>query len=217
MSELDLWRGAIVSKIKRLQEDKVSRVGAMGSTRTCLHANGIQRGDRVRIKNKIKKPVSWPNTRLWREDEYRSAIVTKATPEQIFILTDNGVSNWRAPNNLKKILGLAAVPPRADLPSVPSPVLSLTPVEDKVEADAAEDEADAGKQRQVDCYKYGVQEQLQGSDRGNARQRVRVLRRTTRSPSVCKIYGALGDILQEEVPALPRPCPPLCGEHVRPG
>ena len=85
VSELDLRRDAIVSRIERLREEKVSSVREAGGTRTFLHVNGIQRGDRVRIKNKVKKPASWPSTRLWREDEYRSAIVTKATPEQIFI------------------------------------------------------------------------------------------------------------------------------------
>jgi uncharacterized protein YfaQ (DUF2300 family) len=102
ISELDLRREAIVSRIEQLQEQEVSSAGASDGTRTFLCVNGIQRGDRVRIKNKVKKPATWPGTKLWREDEYRSAIVTKVTPTQIFILTDNGVSTWRAPNNLRK-------------------------------------------------------------------------------------------------------------------
>jgi hypothetical protein len=103
VSELDLRREAIVSRIEQLQEQRVSSTGAPDSTRAFLRVNGIQRGDRVLIKNKVKKPASWSSTKVWREDEYRSAIVTKATPTQIFILTDNGISTWRAPNNLRKV------------------------------------------------------------------------------------------------------------------
>ena len=103
MSELDIRREAIVSRIERLREEQVSSVRVTSDTRSFLHTNGIRRGDRVRIKNKIKKPATWPSMKLWREDKYRSAIVTEITPAQIFILTDKGVSTWRAPNNLKKV------------------------------------------------------------------------------------------------------------------
>ena len=60
-------------------------------------------GDRVRILNSIKKPATWDNTKTWSEGAAKVATVTKVRATQIFFTTDNGVSTWRAPNNLQKI------------------------------------------------------------------------------------------------------------------
>lgn len=64
--------------------------------------NALARGDRVRITNRVRKPATWNNDIRWEEDKERSATVTKVTPDQVHIVTDNGVRTWRAPNNLKK-------------------------------------------------------------------------------------------------------------------
>ena len=66
--------------------------------------NGIRKGDRVRIKNKVKKPASWTRQIEWDKEKERSATVTKITATQIHFVTDNGVETWRAPNGLKRIL-----------------------------------------------------------------------------------------------------------------
>jgi hypothetical protein len=60
-------------------------------------------GDRVQILNQFKKPAVWDNSKRWSEAEAKTATVTKVREGQIFFLTDNGVSTWRAPNNLKKL------------------------------------------------------------------------------------------------------------------
>jgi hypothetical protein len=58
----------------------------------------IRIGDRVRIKNKIQKPATAGPS--WSEARERAATVTKVTPEQVHVITDNGTTTWRAPNNL---------------------------------------------------------------------------------------------------------------------
>jgi hypothetical protein len=64
----------------------------------------LTKGDRVRITNRVRKPATWNNETAWDEDKGRLATVTKVTPEQVNIITDNGISTWRAPpNNLRKI------------------------------------------------------------------------------------------------------------------
>jgi hypothetical protein len=60
-------------------------------------------GDRVRILNVVKKPATWDNAKRWSEAQAKTATVTKVRAGQIFFRTDNGVSTWRAPNNLRKI------------------------------------------------------------------------------------------------------------------
>ena len=62
--------------------------------------NGLRKGDRVRIINKIRKPAT--ATPDWTERKERAATVTKVTPEQIHVITDNGTKTWRGPNNVRK-------------------------------------------------------------------------------------------------------------------
>jgi hypothetical protein len=63
---------------------------------------GFAKGDRIWIINSVNKPASWDNNTLWRET--RSATVTevliKGPVVQVHFTTDNGVSTWRAPNNI---------------------------------------------------------------------------------------------------------------------
>ena len=57
-------------------------------------------GDRIRILNAVKKPAKWNNKKEWSENEARYATVTRIQGGRVFFVTDNGVSTWRAPNNL---------------------------------------------------------------------------------------------------------------------
>jgi hypothetical protein len=63
----------------------------------------IQIGDRVKIKNKIRKPTNWPSDKAWTEKLERQATVTKVTEDRVYITTKNGTLTWRHPNNLRKI------------------------------------------------------------------------------------------------------------------
>ena len=79
------------------------------TTRTTpLTVNGIRRGDRVTIKNKIRKPATCSNETEWTKEKERIATVTRVTNEQIHFVTDNGTKTWRAPNNLSKLNDEAA-------------------------------------------------------------------------------------------------------------
>jgi hypothetical protein len=68
-----------------------------------LTINGLKKGDRVRIKNKVIKPATWPIERPWIKEEARRATITRVTRDQIHFVTDNGTATWRAPNNLERI------------------------------------------------------------------------------------------------------------------
>ena len=57
----------------------------------------------MEIKNKLKKPADWPINTEWVESRGKTATVTRIYRGQVHFLTDNGVSTWRAPNNLRKI------------------------------------------------------------------------------------------------------------------
>ena len=61
--------------------------------------NGIRRGDRVRITNKVRKPATAGPT--WTEGKERLATVTSVTATQVHFETDNGTKTWRGPNNLR--------------------------------------------------------------------------------------------------------------------
>ena len=100
LSDLRLREAVLVSTLARLKATKSEAQEV--DERASLAINGIGRGDRVWITNKVRKPADWPAHTKWKEDEFRSARVTKVTRRQIFIFTDNGVETWRAPNNLKK-------------------------------------------------------------------------------------------------------------------
>ena len=65
-------------------------------------ANGINKGDRIRIRNKVKKPAT--GTRPWDKEKEKTATVTRVTATQVHYITDNGGETWRAPNNWKEFL-----------------------------------------------------------------------------------------------------------------
>ena len=56
------------------------------------------KGDRIVITNRIKKPVNWKGD--WSATKERHGTVTLATTEKVFFRTDNGVFTWRAPKNI---------------------------------------------------------------------------------------------------------------------
>ena len=60
-------------------------------------------GDRVLIKNKVKRPASWDTRVAWNQQAAQRATVTHRYREQIHFRTDNGVSTWRARNNLSRL------------------------------------------------------------------------------------------------------------------
>ena len=69
----------------------------------------LRPGDRVFIKNKVKRPASWDNQVAWNQQAAQRATVTHQYREQIHFRTDNGVTTWRARNNLSRILNDATL------------------------------------------------------------------------------------------------------------
>ena len=63
----------------------------------------IKVGDRVRIKNTLRKPANWPVQKEWDRDQAQLATITHLKKDQIHFVTDNGVKTWRAVQNLIKI------------------------------------------------------------------------------------------------------------------
>jgi hypothetical protein len=114
LKTLRLRETAIIAQLEaanRANQDNKSQTGTTGiatqlntELRDETTVNGITQGDRVRITNRVRKPATWTRSQAeWSEAKERRATVTRVTPEQIHLLTDNGVRTWRAPNNVKKI------------------------------------------------------------------------------------------------------------------
>ena len=61
----------------------------------------FQSGDRVRIKNKVRRPATWNTSIPWDQQAAQRATVTHNYKGQVHFTTDNGVSTWRARNNLQ--------------------------------------------------------------------------------------------------------------------
>jgi hypothetical protein len=62
-----------------------------------------KKGDRVYIKNEIRKPSNWKTYNNWTAAKERYATVTEVTDARVFFTTDNGVDTWRQRKNLKRI------------------------------------------------------------------------------------------------------------------
>jgi hypothetical protein len=73
---------------------------ALSSATTRAAAPIIQKGDRLRITNKVNKPRNWPGE--WDQDKAQKATVTHFYRGQVHFITDNGVRTWQAVNNLAK-------------------------------------------------------------------------------------------------------------------
>jgi hypothetical protein len=99
LQHLSIRQVEVLNRIQRLNELHAVEGTAVGR----IQVNGFRAGDRVRITNKVKRPAAWPRERVWSESEFRSATVTKVTRLQIHFVTDNGITSWRAPNNLERL------------------------------------------------------------------------------------------------------------------
>lgn len=64
-------------------------------------------GDRVLVKNKVKRPATWNIADAWNQQAAQRATVTHFYKDQVHFITDNGVSTWRARNNLSKLSNLS--------------------------------------------------------------------------------------------------------------
>ena len=67
-------------------------------------ANTLKRGDRIEIKNKLRRPSTWDVRVKWDQQQAQKATVTHFYKEQVHFITDNGVKTWRAINNVSKLV-----------------------------------------------------------------------------------------------------------------
>ena len=58
-------------------------------------------GDRVRIANRVRRPNGWPPAPTDETDQL--GIVTRVTSSRIYIITDTGISTWRARTNVTRV------------------------------------------------------------------------------------------------------------------
>jgi hypothetical protein len=65
--------------------------------------HGFEQGDRIRITNRITKPAHWGINEPWHYRDAQKATVTFTTQDRVYFVTDNGVTTWRAPRNIKRI------------------------------------------------------------------------------------------------------------------
>ena len=69
---------------------------AVGAAANTNKAVAFRRGDCIRITNRVKRPSNWNTGVVWEKDKERTSTVTRVTPHQIHLVTDNGTQTWRA-------------------------------------------------------------------------------------------------------------------------
>ena len=98
---LQIRATGIVRGLEAAEARRTSRADAIPSNAVSasgITVNGLKVGNRVRIKNKVIKPSTWPTEHKWVKEETKLANVTRVSREQIHFITDNGIRTWRAPS-----------------------------------------------------------------------------------------------------------------------
>jgi hypothetical protein len=108
LRELRLRESAVIAQLKsraRINPSGTTTIARQRQTtrEEPVTVNGLARGDRIRIKNKVRRPATWNNDFKWTKEKERTATITRVQADQIHFITDNGAETWRAPNNVKKI------------------------------------------------------------------------------------------------------------------
>lgn len=96
--------GELVEELKRLQvrEARIIELIEQRTEADYRHA-ALTQGDRVYIKNRVRKPSNWSDTVVWDERVARNATVTRVDGNKVYFTTDNGVCTWRVFSNLRRL------------------------------------------------------------------------------------------------------------------
>ena len=92
---------ALQLRVTQLEAARLNEQGPAVDA-TVAASNELKKGDRVRVRNALKKPATWPRDAIWKKELAQVATVTHLYREQVHI-TDNSVKTWRASNNLELV------------------------------------------------------------------------------------------------------------------
>jgi hypothetical protein len=99
----------LIQELKDLHLREAEIISLLDKTNAGLTAqrgdtvdHGLEKGDRVKVKNQVKKPANWGND-TWNYQQARVATVTFTTADRIYFVTDNGIKTWRSPRNLERL------------------------------------------------------------------------------------------------------------------
>jgi hypothetical protein len=96
----------LIKELKALQLREAQVVSLLErATQPTSAATGPQlfeKGDRIHITTRVKKPASWGD-KPWDYQRSKFATVTYTTKERVYFINDNGVNSWRVHKNVTKV------------------------------------------------------------------------------------------------------------------
>jgi hypothetical protein len=93
---------ALQLRVTQLEAARFNEQDSIAGATTAA-SRAFKKGDRIKVRNALKKPATWPRDAIWRKELAQIATVTHLYREQVHFVTDNGVKTWRASNNLELI------------------------------------------------------------------------------------------------------------------
>jgi hypothetical protein len=99
LKALQLREAEVLKLIEKANKRRDRVVGTHGVSTN----HGYKQGDRIRITNQVTKPAHWATHETWNYRDAQKATVTFTTKEREYFVTDNGVTTWRAPRNIRRI------------------------------------------------------------------------------------------------------------------
>ena len=60
-------------------------------------------GDRIRITNRVRRPLNWIDSAKWCEEQAKTATVVRVGSNRLHLVTDNGVHTWRVLHNVQPL------------------------------------------------------------------------------------------------------------------
>lgn len=101
--------GALIVELKKLKVREAQILSLLERENQRVEASAdidsdtFAEGDRVHIKNRVRKPSTWPREIVWDERVARNATVTSVDQGRVHFITDNGVETWRLSTNLRRL------------------------------------------------------------------------------------------------------------------
>lgn len=104
LEALRVREARIIDLLKAANQRNRARVDTDANANVSDFLRSFEIGDRVIIRNNVRKPSGWSNDVVWDEQQARRATVTKvdAAADRVYFTTDNGVRTWRMPANLRR-------------------------------------------------------------------------------------------------------------------